>query len=57
MLQEAGQALYTQAPQPGPQPRPDVGAPTNEARPAGSAAGPRVVDAQYREAKGEGETR
>jgi molecular chaperone DnaK len=57
VLQEAGQTLYAQAPQPGPQPRPDVGAPTSEARPAGSAAGPRVVDAQYREAKDEGGTR
>ena len=36
VLQEAGQTLYAQAPQPGPQPRPDVGAPTGEARPTGS---------------------
>ncbi len=57
VLQEAGQALYAQAPQPGPQPRPDVGAPTGEARPAGSAGGPRVVDAQYRETKGKSESR
>jgi molecular chaperone DnaK len=51
VLQEAGQALYAQAPPPGPQPRPDVGAPTGEARPAGG----RVVDAEFREAgKGRG---
>jgi molecular chaperone DnaK len=48
VLQEAGQALYAQAPQPGPRPRPDIGAPTGEARPAGG----RVVDAEYREAGG-----
>lgn len=52
VLQEAGQALYAQAPQPGPQPRPDVGAPTGEARPTGSGPGGRVVDAEYREASG-----
>ena len=56
VLQEAGQTLYAQAPQPGPQPRPDVGAPTGEARPAGPAAGGRVVDAEYRET-GERRTR
>jgi len=54
VLQEAGQALYAQAPQPGPQPRPDVGAPTGEARPSGPAGGGRVVDAEYREAGGGG---
>jgi molecular chaperone DnaK len=53
VLQEAGQALYAQAPQPGPQPRPDVGAPTGEARPTGSGPGGRIVDAEYREASGE----
>ncbi|HYA73081.1 MAG TPA: Hsp70 family protein, partial [Roseiarcus sp.] len=53
VLQEAGQTLYAQAPQPGPQPRPDVGAPTGEARPSGPAGG-RVVDAEYREAGGGG---
>lgn len=52
VLQEAGQTLYAQAPQPGPQPRPDVGASTGEARPAGTAAGGRVVDAEYRETGG-----
>jgi molecular chaperone DnaK len=50
VLQEAGQALYAQAPQRGLQPRPDVGAPTGEARPTGSGPGGRVVDAEYREA-------
>jgi molecular chaperone DnaK len=48
-LQEAGQALYAQAPQGGPQPRPDVGAATGEARPTGSGPGGRVVDAEYKE--------
>jgi len=52
VLQEAGHALYAQAPQPGPQPRRDVGAPTGEARPSGSSPGGRVVDAEYREATG-----
>ena len=52
VLQEAGQALYAQAPQPGPQPRPDIGAPTGEARPTGSGPGARVVDAEYRETAG-----
>jgi molecular chaperone DnaK len=50
VLQEAGQSLYAQAPQPGAQPRPDVGAPTGEARPSGSGPSGRVVDAEYREA-------
>ena len=52
VLQEAGQALYAQAPQPAPQPRPDVGAATGEARPTGSGPGGRVVDAEYRETGG-----
>ncbi len=52
VLQEAGQSLYAQAPQPGPQPRPDVGAPTGEARPSGAGPGGRVVDAEYRKASG-----
>ena len=52
VLQEAGQALYAQAPQPGPQPRPDVGAATGEAWPTGSGPGGRVVDAEYRETGG-----
>ena len=52
VLQEAGQALYAEAPQPGPQPRPDVGAATGEARPTGSGPGGRVVDAEYRETGG-----
>jgi molecular chaperone DnaK len=50
VLQEVGKTLYAQAPQPGAQPRPDVGAPTGEARPTGSGPGGRVVDAEYREA-------
>jgi molecular chaperone DnaK len=52
VLQQAGQALYAQAPQPEPQPRPDGGAPSGEARPAGSAPGGRVVDAEFRETAG-----
>jgi molecular chaperone DnaK len=51
-LQEAGQALYAQAPQPGPQPRPDAGVPGGEARPTGSGPSGRVVDAEYRETGG-----
>lgn len=50
VLQEAGQALYAQVPQPGPQPKPDVGQPTGEPRPAGQSG--RVVNAEYREAGG-----
>jgi len=52
VLQEAGQSLYAQAQQPGPQSRPDVGAPTGEARPTGSGPSGRVVDADYREVPG-----
>ena len=52
VLQEAGKSLYAEAAQPGPQPRPDVGAPTGEARPSGSGPGGRVVDAEYRESSG-----
>lgn len=52
VLLEAGQSLYAQAPAPGPQPRPDVGAPTGEPRPTGSGPSGRVVDADYREASG-----
>jgi len=49
VLQEAGQSLYAQAPQPGPQPRPETSAQTGEARPTGSGPGGRIVDAEYRE--------
>jgi molecular chaperone DnaK len=49
-LQEAGAAMYAQAPQAGPQPRPDVGPSTGEARPTGAGPRGRVVDADYREA-------
>ncbi len=52
VLQEAGQALYAQAPQPEPQPRPETGGETGEAQPAGSGPSGRVVDAEYREAGG-----
>lgn len=50
VVQEAGQTLYAQAPETGPQPRPDVGAETGEARPTGAGPGGRVVDAEYQEA-------
>ena len=49
VLQDAGQALYAQTPEGGPQPPPDVGAPSGEARPTGSGPGGRVVDAEYKE--------
>jgi molecular chaperone DnaK len=49
VLQEAGQAIYAEAAKAAPHPRPDVGEPTGEARPAGGAEG-RVVDAEYKEA-------
>ena len=49
ILQEAGQALYAQAPEGGPQPPPDVGAPSGEPRPTGAGPGGRVVDAEYKE--------
>jgi molecular chaperone DnaK len=52
VLQEAGQTLYAQAAQSGPQPRPEVGTPTGEARPTGSGPSGRVVDAEYRETGG-----
>jgi molecular chaperone DnaK len=48
-LQEVGKELYAQAAQTGPQPAPDVGAPTGEARPSGSGPRGRVVDAEYKE--------
>ena len=44
VLQEAGQALYAQAPA---EPRPQAG--TGQARAAGPASGARVVDAEYRD--------
>jgi molecular chaperone DnaK len=49
VLQEAGAALYAGAAAPGPQPRPDVGTATGEARPSGSGPRGRVVDAEYRD--------
>jgi molecular chaperone DnaK len=52
VLQEAGQALYAQAPQAGRQPRPDVGEPTGEARQTGFGPADRVVNAEYSEASG-----
>jgi molecular chaperone DnaK len=51
LLQEAGSAMYAQSPQAGPQPRPEAGAATGEARPTGPGPSGRVVDAQYREAR------
>ncbi len=49
ILQEAGQALYAQAPEGGPQPPPDIGAPSGEARPTGAGPGGRIVDAEFKE--------
>jgi molecular chaperone DnaK len=51
ILQEVGKTVYAQGAQPGPQPQPEVGAPTGESRPIGSGPGGRVVDAEYQEAK------
>lgn len=51
ILQEVGKTVYAQAAPPGPQPRPDVGAPAGEARPNGSGPDGRVVDAEYQEAR------
>jgi molecular chaperone DnaK len=51
VLQEAGAAMYAQAPQASPQPRPDTGTVTGEARPTGPGPSGRVVDAEYREAR------
>ena len=51
LLQEAGATLYAEAAQVGPGPRPDVGAPSGEARPTGSGPRGRVVEAEYKEAK------
>ncbi len=52
VLQEAGQSLYAQAPQPEPRPRTDMGGQAGEVRPSDSGPGTRVVDAEYREASG-----
>lgn len=50
VLQEAGSQIYAEAkPSEPPHPRPDVGAPSDEARPTGSGPSGRVVDAEYRE--------
>jgi molecular chaperone DnaK len=49
VLQEVGKELYAQAGQAGPQPQPDVGTSTGEARPSGSGPRGRVVDAEYKE--------
>jgi molecular chaperone DnaK len=50
LLQEAGATLYAKPTGGGPQPRPDVGAPSSEARPTGSGPRGRVVEAEYKEA-------
>lgn len=54
-LKEGGTIIYAQTPgaykaRPGPQPPPEVGAPSGEARPSGSGPHGRVVDAEYQEA-------
>jgi molecular chaperone DnaK len=52
VMQEAGKAIYAEAPEAEPHPQPDVEAPGGEARPTGAGPGGRVVDAEYREAGG-----
>jgi molecular chaperone DnaK len=50
VLQEAGSRIYAEAkPSEPPHPQPDIGAPSEEARPTGSGPSGRVVDAEYRE--------
>ncbi len=49
VLQEAGAQIYAQATQGSPQPRPDIGAATGEARPSGAGPRGRVVDAEFHE--------
>jgi len=51
VLQEVGKTLYAQAPEGSPQPQPEVGPETGEARATGSGPGGRVVDAEYKEAQ------
>jgi len=51
VLQEVGKTLYAQAPEGAPQPQPEVGPETGEARATGSGPGGRVVDAEYKEAQ------
>lgn len=48
-LQVAGGTIYAQSGAAKPRPRPDVGAPSGEARPSGSGPRGRVVDAEYKE--------
>ena len=50
VVQEVGKSVYAQAPEAGPQPRPDVEAQSGEPRPSGAGPSGRVVDAEYREA-------
>jgi molecular chaperone DnaK len=52
VLQEVGKSLYAQAPEGAPQPQPEVGPETGEARASGSGPGGRVVDAEYKESQG-----
>ena len=61
VLQEAGAVIYTQSGQApkggpysetrweGPEPQPNVGAPSGEARPSGAGPRGKVVDAEYKE--------
>jgi molecular chaperone DnaK len=55
-VKEGGAIIYAQAPGAykahGPQPEPQVGEPTGEARPSGAGPRGRVVDADYRESGG-----
>jgi molecular chaperone DnaK len=52
LLQEVGKELYSKNASTGPQPSPNVGSETGEARPSGSGPRGRVVDAEYQEKKG-----
>lgn len=52
LLQEVGKELYSKNASTGPQPSPNVGPETGEARPSGSGPRGKVVDAEYQEKKG-----
>ena len=52
LLQEVGKELYSKNTSTGPQPSPNVGPETGEARPSGSGPRGKVVDAEYQEKKG-----
>jgi molecular chaperone DnaK len=51
VLQEVGKAIYAQAPEAQPHPRPDVQQGEGQARPSGAGPGGKVVDAEYKETR------